>query len=179
MYKFKIGQKILVSASVLIWAVWAAFAIYFADTISGDAEAATLFFMVLTWSFIIYVVMLFPIISPDMNLVSKKVTDDNRLKVVEIRRTMFAIIQLMFVFLACGTSVSLFYPEWKMGIGVTVAIYVAALGIALGWYFYDFNKITKGQKVKTALATDSIVVVDLVLSEDSADSQDEAENKPE
>lgn len=143
MYKFRKGQIVLVSASLIIWAVWAAFAIFFRDKIEYGTELSTQFSMILVWSIMIYFVMLIPIVSPDMNLVSKNVNDDNRLKIVEIRRTMFCCIQLLFVFVACGTSVSLFYPAWKLGIGITVGLYLFFLALTIGVYFADFKKHTK------------------------------------
>ncbi len=177
MYRFKFGQLAVVSASGLIWLIWIVLTNIFRDSFSANDKLGSNFLILFAWSVIVYFALWLPIMSPDMNLVSKRVNDTNRLKIVEIRRTMFAWIQLTFVFLACGTAISLFFTRWRLGVGVTVSIYLISLGASLLFYILDFKRFATKQsavsKTDNEIFNDTINLLNLESPEEPSENKEE------
>lgn len=147
MYKFKISHKITLLASLAVWVFWIVFAIIYRQSIIDGGDTKTQFFMLLIWSFIIYLAMLYPVFSPDMNLVPKKHMSEKAIeKLIDIRRMCFVGIQFLFVFLACGTSVSLFFTTWRIGVGITVLIYALCMFAVLLATYLRTKHVTKNHE---------------------------------
>lgn len=167
----------LVLASMLVWIVWGGFAIAFSDLINTNADDRSTFFLILVWSFIVYLALLYPIISPDMNLVSKKVNDANRKEVLSLRRYLFSSIQFLFVFLAGGTSISLFYETWRIGVGVTVGIYGVGMIILMACYGWRFKKLTRGVASEGGTFDEGEETAEVVKEGKTLDADGEVEEK--
>ncbi|MEG1612804.1 MAG: hypothetical protein RR357_01420 [Clostridia bacterium] len=140
MGKFTLKHKIVLLATASLWAIWIVFIIYFRDLIIGNIRMGTQFGVLFALTAIVYGMFFLPIIHPDMNFIPKKVHDNNRELVFTSRRTAYCFLQLIYVFFLGGTSISLYFDTWRIGIGVVVALFVICFLIVLVVYGLEIKK---------------------------------------
>jgi hypothetical protein len=108
--------------------------------IAADPEQGRQFGIMFAVSAVVYGLLFMPIVHPDMNYIPKNIHDLNRELLFKSRRTMYCFLQLIFVFVLGGTSISLFYDTWYIGVGVVVGLFAAFVIIDIVVYFLEIKK---------------------------------------
>lgn len=146
MIKMAVVHKVIISFTVLLFAIWIIWAIFKTDTIKANDTVQSTFGILASLMIVITSGFAYVIAYPDISYTNARINDGNRDRVYYARRTLFCVLQLIYVFFLGGMSISMYYKNWRLGFSVVVPIFLIVSGVSVIVYGFKMAAMLKGSK---------------------------------